>query len=106
MPMYAKPAKEVPAEPREQEAKWLLYPAISPDGKQIAFSYMGDIYLMPAEGGQAFRLTSHPAYDTRPVWSPDGQKIAFASDRDGGLNIYVTGVQGGDPARLTTHSGD
>ncbi|MBD5397399.1 peptidase S41 [bacterium] len=106
MPMYAKPAKEVPAEPREQEAKWLLYPAISPDGKQIAFSYMGDIYLMPTEGGQAFRLTSHPAYDTRPVWSPDGQKIAFASDRDGGLNIYVTGVQGGDPARLTTHSGD
>lgn len=88
-----------------QEAKWLLYPSISPDGTQIAFCYMGDIYLTPVTGGEARRLTSHPAYDTRPVWSPDGQKIAFASDRDGGMNIYVTDVQGGNPARLTTHSG-
>ncbi len=75
-----------------QEAKWLLYPSISPDGTQIAFCYMGDIYLTPVTGGEARRLTSHPAYDTRPVWSPDGQKIAFASDRDGGMNIYVTDV--------------
>lgn len=83
---------------------WLRYPAISPDGKTIAFTYQGDIFTVPADGGNATQLTSNPAHDTAPVWSPDGSLIAFASDRNGSLDIYVMPVTGGTPKRLTTNS--
>jgi len=63
---------------------WLRYPAISPDGKSIVFSYKGDLYKVSASGGQAFPLTINEAYDFMPVWSHDGKWIAFASDRNGG----------------------
>ena len=84
---------------------WLRYSAISPDGKNIAFCYMGDIFIVSAEGGHARQLTSHPAYDYRPVWSPDGSKIAFASDRQGSMDIYIVDAKGGKPFRLTRNSG-
>ncbi len=84
---------------------WLRYPAVSPDGKQIAFGYEGDIYLVPAEGGKARQLTTNPAYDARPVWSPDGSRIAFMSDREGSRDIYVVSVEGGAAKRVTTRSG-
>ncbi len=84
---------------------WLRYPAISPDGSTIAFSYQGDLYTVPATGGKAFRLTVHPAYDYAPVWSPDGRQIAFASDRYGNFDIFVVAATGGQPVRLTTFSG-
>ena len=84
---------------------WLRYPAVSPDGKQIAFGYEGDIYLVPAEGVKARQLTTNPAYDARPVWSPDGSRIAFMSDREGSRDIYVVSVEGGAAKRVTTRSG-
>src|ERR1700726_4395979 len=62
---------------------WLRYPALSPDGKTIAFSFQGHLFLVPAEGGLAHPLTAGPAHDTAPVWSRDGKFIAFASDRYG-----------------------
>ena len=65
----------------ENDPLWMRYPAISPNGETIAFTYKGDIYTVPANGGKATQLTTHPAHDTRPIWSPDGSKIAFASDR-------------------------
>lgn len=84
---------------------WMRYPCISPDGKQIAFSYQGDLYSVPVEGGDATRLTGHSAYDTGPVWSPDGKQIAFVSDRHhGGLDIYIMSSGGGAARQLTTHS--
>lgn len=67
---------------------WLRDVKISPDGKQIAFTYKGDIYKVPAGGGTAVRLTSQPSYESVPVWSPDGRQIAFASDRHG-RRIYL-----------------
>ena len=85
---------------------WLRNPAVSPDGKTIAFTYKGDIFLVPTGGGMARQLTSSPAYDTTPMWSPDGKKIAFASDREGSLDIYIMDADGGTPVRLTTHSGN
>ena len=88
------------------DASWMRYPAISPDGSQIAFSYKGDVYTVSANGGRAIQLTTNPAHDTAPVWSPDGQQIAFASDRLGSMDIYVVSKDGGVPTRLTTHSGN
>ena len=69
---------------------WMRYPAISPDGSLIAFSYKGDIYTVPVSGGRASQITTNPAHDSYPVWSPDGQQIAFASDRLGSMDIYET----------------
>lgn len=85
---------------------WLRHCAISPDGSTIAFTYKGDVYTVPSGGGRAFQLTTNAAYDSEPVWSPDGQRIAFASDRLGSLDVYVVSKDGGEPLRLTTHSGD
>ena len=87
-----------------ENALWLRYPSISPDGKNVAFSYKGDIYLVDSEGGEARQLTSNPAYDYSPVWSPDGKIVAFASDRYGNFDIYKVSIDGGVPVRLTTHS--
>ena len=83
---------------------WLRYPAISPDGKQIVFSYKGDLYKVAASGGAAVPLTLHDAYDYMPVWSHDGKWIAFSSDRFGNFDVYVMPSEGGEPRRLTYNS--
>ena len=85
---------------------WMRFPAISPDGKTVAFSYKGDIWTVPANGGQARQITTNPAYDAYPVWSPDSRQIAFASSREGSMDIYEVGRDGGAPRRVTTDSGD
>ncbi|MEM1127026.1 MAG: S41 family peptidase [Bacteroidota bacterium] len=88
-----------------QEAPtWLRYPAISPDGQHIVFSYQGDLYRVSAGGGTAVPLTTYTGYDTRPVWSRDGAQIAFASDRYGNLDVFVMPATGGPAQRLTHHS--
>lgn len=86
------------------EPLWLRNTAISPDGQTIAFTYEGEIYTVPAAGGDAVRLTTL-GYNTKPVWSPDGSKIAFASDRQGSMDVYVMSAKGGNVTRLTTNSG-
>ena len=88
------------------DSAWMRYPALSPDGSLIAFSFKGDIYTVPANGGRALQITTHPSHDTRPVWSPDGKTLAFASDRMGSMDIFVVDKEGGTPKRLTTHSGN
>ena len=89
---------------RAQDASWMRYPAISPDGKTIAFTYRGDLWRAPAAGGAATQLTQHPAQDFMPVWSHDGTRIAFASDRHGNFDIYIMPAAGGEAQRLTFHS--
>ncbi|RZT97167.1 C-terminal processing protease CtpA/Prc [Ancylomarina subtilis] len=85
---------------------WLRYPAISPDGTTLVFQYKGDIFKVDANGGMATALTSNSAYDTQPVWSPDGKTIAFASDRFGNFDIFTIPTKGGSPKRITFHSGN
>ena len=83
---------------------WLRDVKISPNGQEIAFCYKGDIYKVPATGGNAIQLTTQSAYDCSPVWSPDGSKIAFASDRNGNFDVFVMSSHGGNAKRLTTNS--
>jgi len=88
----------------EKNEEWYLHTSISPDSKTIAFSYKGDIYTVPANGGTARPLTIHSDWDGHPIWSRDGKKIAFASDRNGNLDVYVMPANGGQAKRLTYHS--
>src|ERR1043166_2869143 len=87
-----------------QGASWMRYPAISPDGKTIAFTFKGDISKVSSAGGTATPLTTHTANDYAPVWSHDGKQIAFASDRYGNYDIFVISADGGEAKRLTFHS--
>ena len=79
----------------------LSEPAISPDGKEIAFVSGGDIWTVPAAGGEAHLLVTHPATESRPIYSPDGTKLAFVSTRTGAGNIYVLTMATGELMRLT-----
>src|SRR5437588_10661017 len=79
-------------------------PDISPDGKLVAFSYLGDIWVVDSGGGTARAVTSHPAHDLYPVFSPDGRSLAFSSNRHGSYDVFVVPVQGGRPRRLTFDS--
>lgn len=83
---------------------WMRYGAISPDGGSIAFAYQGDIYRVPSEGGEAQRLVATEAHEYMPVWSPDGKRVAYASDEHGNFDVYVVSMEGGNPVRLTTNS--
>ncbi len=74
---------------------------VSPDGRTIAFDLLGDLYLLPIEGGTARRLTSGPAFDVQPRFSPDGSRISFTSDRSGGDNIWTMAANGTDPQQVT-----
>lgn len=67
------------------------------DGTTIAFTYKGDIYTVPSTGGRATQITTNPAFDTTPVWSPDGKQIAFASDRMGSLDVFVVAKEEESP---------
>lgn len=65
------------------------YPSLTPDGEFAVFSWAGDLWSVPADGGPATRLTSHPADEYFSAVSPDGDLLAFTSDREGAMNIYV-----------------
>ena len=90
----------------QQHPLWMRYSSISPDGTTIAFSYKGDIFTIPVQGGNARQLTSNAAYESYPIWNPDGERIAFVSTREGSYDIYVMSKNGGEPKRLTTDSGN
>ena len=88
----------------QSDPLWLRYPAISPDGQKILFEYKGDIWVVPASGGNAMPMTLSESYESNPVWSHDGKSIAFASDRYGNFDVFVMPATGGEAKRLTYHS--
>jgi Tol biopolymer transport system component/imidazolonepropionase-like amidohydrolase len=85
------PTKEVSF--TTDEGTWLSLD-VHPNGRRLVFSLLGDLYLLPIEGGDARRITSGPAYDVQPRFSPDGAWIAYASDRDGTENLWVCDLDG------------
>ena len=89
---------------QEAAPLWLRYPAISPDGQTLLFEYKGDIWSIPASGGNAIPLTLSESYEFAPVWSHDGKAVAFASDRYGSFDVFVMPSSGGEAKRLTQHS--
>ncbi|TAK65613.1 MAG: amidohydrolase [Bacteroidetes bacterium] len=96
-------AKHGPASDIEfdtDEGTWIAVD-VSPDGKQLVFDLLGDIYIMPITGGTATLLAGGPAYEVQPRFSPDGKKLSFTSDRDGCDNIWITDIDGKNPKQLT-----
>jgi len=81
------------------EARLLRFPATN--GRDIAFTYAGDLYTVPATGGTARRLTSHIGYEAFAHYSPDGRTIAFTAEYDGNREVYVMPAEGGEPFRVT-----
>lgn len=81
------------------EARLLRFPATN--GREIVFTYAGDLYKVPVEGGEARRLTSHVGYEMFPRFSPDGQTLAFTGQYDGNTEVYAMPSAGGEPVRLT-----
>jgi tricorn protease len=84
-----------------ETTKLLRQPALSED--HLAFVYAGDLWIADADGADPRRLTSHPAIEKDPVFSPDGKWIAFSAVYDGNRDVYVISVDGGQPRRLTWH---
>jgi len=81
------------------EARLLRFPATN--GREIAFSYAGDLWTVPVTGGEARRLTSHVGYEMFARYSPDGKTIAFTGEYDGNREVYSIPAEGGEPLRLT-----
>ncbi|WP_379922357.1 amidohydrolase family protein [Erythrobacter sp. R86502] len=90
--------KQVPI--RTDEGTWIDVD-VSPDGRTLAFTLLGDIYTMPIEGGTPRRIADGLAWDVQPRFSPDGSRIAFTSDRGGGDNIWVMNTDGTDKRQVT-----
>ena len=82
------------------EATWLSLD-VHPNGEKIIFEYMGDLYEMPIEGGDANRLTRGMAFDTEPKYNPDGDKVVFISDRSGGENVWILDLETGETEQRT-----
>jgi tricorn protease len=86
-----------------ENIRFASHPSLSPDGKQIYFSYDGDIYSVPAAGGQATAVVTMPGVQDSPLVSPDGKWLAFSSDIQGNNDVYVVPVGGGQAIQLTFH---
>jgi Tol biopolymer transport system component/imidazolonepropionase-like amidohydrolase len=86
-----------------QPVRGIMHPAVSPDGTQVAFAAVGDLWTMPL-GGSPKRVTHDEWLETDPAWSPDGKFLAFSSDRSGSMNIWVRDLQSGADRQLTKSS--
>lgn len=87
-----------------EEGTWMSVD-VSPDGRTLVFDLLGDLYRLPIEGGTAERITSGPGFDGMPRFSPDGEWIAFVSDRSGASNLWIARADGSEPRQLTRSRG-
>ncbi|HYE13064.1 MAG TPA: hypothetical protein VD968_01335 [Pyrinomonadaceae bacterium] len=101
----AAPRAQGGAGQRTEARAYFYEPAVSPDRSEIAFVSGGDIWTVPSAGGEARLLVSHPATEYRPLYSPDGRRLAFTSARTGNGDLYVLDFESGDTRRLTFDDG-
>jgi len=100
------PRRDLPLEPTRHdsftvsEGTWISLD-VSPDGGTIVFDLLGDLYTLPIAGGTARRITSGPAFDAQPRYSPDGRAIVFTSDRSGAENLWLADADGTNPRAIT-----
>ncbi len=85
------------------EATWLSLD-VSPDGSTIVLELLGDLYTMPSGGGEASRITGGPDFDSQPRFSPDGERLAFLSDRDGAENLWIARADGSEARKLSSET--
>ena len=85
------------------EGTWMSLD-VSPDGREIIFDLLGDLYTIPTTGGKATQITSGPAWDVQPTYSPNGKSIAFTSDRSGGDNIWIMDRDGSTSKQVSKES--
>ena len=97
-------AQDPPAQEADAAIRLPRDPAISPNGKRIAFAWQGDVWTADVEGGAATRLTMHLANDSSPLYGPNGDVIYFRSSRSGGDQIHVMPAKGGAARQLTFDS--
>lgn len=103
--------KDLPLEPgrkiriQSSEGSWMSLD-VSPDGKTIAFDFLGDIYLLPISGGTAQQFTKGMSFDSHPKFSPDGKHILFVSDRSGAENVWRFSIDRKDSLQITKGSTD
>ena len=86
---------------QSQPVRGLLAPAVSPDGSKVAFTALGDLWLIGTDGENLERVTEDPFLDVHPAWSPDGSTLAFVSDRGGALNLWLRDIDTGAERQLT-----
>ena len=86
-----------------QNLRFAARPSLSPDGETLYFSYLGDLYTVPAAGGRAMSLVAMPGQENHPLVSPDGRMLAFSSDINGNQDVFVIPVTGGTAVQLTFH---
>ncbi len=81
----------------------IMSPALSPDGTQVAFAALGDLWVMPI-GGAARKVTDDRFVEMQPTWSPDGRSLAFSSDRDGTMDLWVRDLQSGADKKVASEA--
>lgn len=97
------PGEPVTVEINTKTGTWMSVD-VSPDGEQLLFDLLGDIYLLPLGGGEAQSLTSGMSWDMQPKFSPDGKRVAFTSDRAGGDNLWTMDLSGDNAKQVTEES--
>ncbi len=103
-PSHAQNKTDLLAPSEERPVRGMSWPSLSPDGKTLCFTSLGDLWRVDAGGGAATRLTVHEAVDAFARWSPDGKWIAFSSLRYGNMDIFLIPSTGGNARQVTFHS--